>query len=326
MPKVQNMRTAVWTFIQPRPTSITPSDKIARMVAECAKAPLVWNEDWAGKWKAKQTDILFIVNGVFAFCKNLPAVAPAVRCAERVIWVQNDYAIIPPKSSSKGESPFRAAFRKRAEKGLSEMSFWTTVEEYTKTKEDYYVNWNALAYDPLELGPVKKSSPLDETAIYYGYFRDHRKESFDTYFAKGGDWVHVASPSKDFPKLYPELTIIPPIKGDNWLKVLRSYGAGLYIEDKRQHTEYHSPATRFFEMLSAGVPIAIDEKCAHTFAKFNQLSDAGIDYEPFLVANRKELKTFIKHRYEIAKLQHKWHRDYAGELKGRVKKLMKRVL
>src|SRR5690349_13279733 len=101
------MRTAVWTFIQPRDTSITPSDKIARLVAELAKAPLVWNEDWAGKWKAKHTDVLFIVNGVFAFCKNLPAIAPAVRRAKRVIWIQNDYAITPPKSSSKGESPFR---------------------------------------------------------------------------------------------------------------------------------------------------------------------------------------------------------------------------
>lgn len=325
------MRAAVWTFIQPRETSITPSDKIARLVAELAKAPLVWNEDWAGKWKAKQTDILFIVNGVFAFCKNLPAVAPAVRKAKRVIWIQNDYAIIPPKSSSKGESPFRAAFRERAEAGLPEMEFWTTVEESIKTKRDHYVNWNAMAYTPIKRTKWP-STPVSHKAVYYGYFRDYRQASFDRYFAKGGDWIDVASPSKDFPKLYPKLNIIKPIKGDSWLKDLGQYGAGLYIEDKRQHVEYHSPATRFFEMLSAGLPIAFDEECIRTFGKYNwymrhmEEDPVRIDIDPFVVANRKELKTFIQHRGEIARLQSGWRRDYEGALRTRVKSLMRKVL
>jgi len=328
------MKAAVWTFIEPRDTSITPSDKIARLVSELADAPLVWNNEWFGKnvGKLKQLDVLFIVNGPFAFCKHIECVAPAVRIAKRIIWIQNDYAIVPPKSDSKGESPFRAAFRERKEAGLPDMEFWTTVEEYVKNKRDRYVNWNAMAYTPLDLPPVTEPSALDRCAIYYGYFRDYRKEAFDTYFAKAGDWMHVASPSKDFPMLYPRLCLLQPIKGDNWLKRLRSYGAGLYIEDKRQHTEYHSPATRFFEMLSAGLPIAFDEDCTRTFERFRERSfydDSGeydIDIEPFTVGSRKELREFIKDRIKIAKAQHKWRHDYVADLRAKVTKLMKKVL
>lgn len=319
------MRTAVWTFIEPRDTSITPSDKIARLVAELADAPLVYNEEWAGKWKAKKTDVLFIVNGPYAFCKNLPALAPAVRVAQRVIWVQNDYAIVPPKSESKGESPFRAAFRERKEAGLPDVEFWTTVEDYVKNKRDRYVNWNAMAYTPLKLGAKLEPSPLDRCAIYYGYYRDYRAEAFDRYFAKAGDWMHVASPSKDFPLRYPRLCLLHPIKGDNWLHRLRSYGAGLYIEDKKQHTEYHSPATRFFEMLSAGLPIAFDEECALTFKKFHEHGGPR-NITPYMVSSRLELKRFIKHRLQIAKEQYAWHRDFVEELRSRVTKLMKKVL
>jgi hypothetical protein len=320
------VRTAVWTFIEPRETSITPSDKIARMVAELAKAPLVWNKDWAGKWSAKKTNILFIVNGPFAFCKNLPDLAPAVRAAKRIIWVQNDYAIVPPKAESKGESPFRAAFRQRKEAGLPDMEFWTTIHEAVKGKRDHYVNWNAMAYTPIAKEPVDMASTLDRCAIYYGYYRDYRKESFDKYFKNGGAMMHVASPSKDFPLHYPDLTLLQPIKGPKWLWRLRQYGAGLYIEDKRQHTEYHSPATRFFEMLSAGVPIAFDEDCASTFEKFKDRGNYHVNIEPFIVCSRYELRTFIKHRIEIAKLQHKWHHDYVGNLETKVRQLMKRVL
>jgi hypothetical protein len=320
------MRTAVWTFIQPRPTSITPSDKIARLVSELAKAPLVWNEDWAPKFSAKKTDILFIVNGVFAFCKNLPAVAPAIRKAKRVIWIQNDYAIIPPKSASKGESPFRAAFRERAEAGLPEMEFWTTVEESIQSKQDRYVNWNAMAYGPLKKAQKPRvASP--ENLIYYGYFRDYRKDSFDKYFAKGKSWVNVASPSKDFPKLYPKLKIIEPIKGDDWLMQLRkNFGVGLYIEDKRQHVEYHSPATRFYEMLSAGLPIAFDIDCHRTFKKYKKFSGYDFSVAECLVDGRAELKRFIKHRDHFAKVQRAWHHDFANDLRIKVKKLMKEVL
>lgn len=324
------MRAAVWTFIEPRATSITPSDKIARLVAELADAPLVWNNNWEGKnvGKLKSLDILFMVNGPFAFCKNIASVAPAVRIAKRIIWVQNDYAIIPPKAESKGESPFRAAFRERAEAGLPEMEFWTTVEEYVKNKKDKYVNWNAMAYTPLKLSPVSETSPLDRCAIYYGYYRDFRKPSFDKYFAKSGDWMHVATPSKDFPKHYPNLVLRQPMKGDSWLYRLRSYGAGLYIEDKRQHGEYHSPATRFFEMLSAGLPIAFDEDCVRTFEKYQSYlgDEVELDIGEFTVANRKELKQFIKHRIEVAKLQHEWHHDFVASLRQRVKTLMKKVL
>lgn len=320
------MRTAVWTFIEPRETSITPSDKIARLVAELANAPLVWNKDWAGKWKAKKTDVLFIVNGPYAFCKNLPDLAPAVRVAQRLIWIQNDYAIVPPKAESKGESPFRAAFRERKEAGLPDIEFWTTIEEYVKNKRDHYVNWNAMAYAPLDLPPVSEPSALDRCAIYYGYYRDYRAESFDRYFKKAGDWMHVASPSKDFPRLYPRLCLLQPIKGDNWLHRLRAYGAGLYIEDKKQHTEYHSPATRFFEMLSAGLPIAFDEECVRTFEKLEEFEEWGIDIEPFTVGSRKELKEFIRARIKIAKAQHKWRHAFEAELRARVEKLMKKVL
>jgi hypothetical protein len=319
------MRTAVWTFIEPRETSITPSDKIARLVAELAGAPLVWNKDWAGKWKANKTDVLFIVNGPFAFCKNLPDLAPAVRVAQRIIWVQNDYAIVPPKAESKGESPFRAAFRERAEKGLPPMEFWTTIEAGLQNKRDRYVNWNAMAYTPLEEGPAFKPSALDRCAIYYGYYRDYRKPSFDKYFQGAHNWMHVASPSKDFPLHYPDLTLLHPIKGPRWLYRLRAYGAGLYIEDKRQHNEYHSPATRFFEMLSAGVPIAFDEDCVTTFERFS-VDAPEVDITEFKVGSRQELRQFIKHRSEFAEAQAEWHRDYVGELRSRVTKLMKKVL
>ncbi len=323
------MRVAVWTFTKPRPTTITPSDKVANILAELIGAPIVWNEDWAPKFSAKKTDVLFMVNGSFSFCQHLPAVAPALINAKRAIWVQNDYNVVPPKSSSIGETPFRAAFRKRKEAGKPEVEFWTTCDDYITRKRDRYINWNALAYSPIK---PKKYKPNGK-AVYYGYFRDFRQASFDKYFKKGGELIDVYSPSKDFAKFYPALNVIPPvmrtdktITWEQWLRTMRGYSAGLYLEDSKSTANYHSPATRFYEMLSAGVPIAFDEQCVGTFEKYSERSGYDIDVKPFTVRGRKSLRAFMENSRQALKAQNEWHHDYYNDTIKRAKKLLRKVL
>jgi hypothetical protein len=310
------MKTAVFSFVRVSENSMVASVRVARFVSRLLDAALFDDEQIA----AKPLDLLIIVNGAYGFCKHLPALAEAVLRAKRIVWCQQDYTIIPPKIESKGESPFRAAFRQRHEKGLPHMDFWTTCEDWAGfTPLSRYVNWNALTfdekYDPKVIARRRKL--VNEDLIYYGSFRggggrSSREIYFDRYFREPHVPTTISSPAKQFREKYPKCAHFDAIRTD-FYDALGKSGLGLYIEDRMSHEHFHSPANRFYEMLSAGLPMVFQPECG------TMMRRAGFDPEPYFVRNAREVRSKMDIREEIGRQQRKdWVGDDPGKFRGKL--------
>lgn len=319
------MRSAVFSFIKASPDSKIPSARIATYLGQQVGAKVIDDARIAkGKW-----DVLFVVNAAFAFCRHLEPLARAIRTARRVVWVQNDYTIIIPKPVSQAQSPFRAAFRERAEAGLPDVDLWTTIRPRAKTtRASAYVNWNALTFTPLarrERSYVHSCS--EDTLLYYGSFRQNRVRYFDRFFsaprvttvvrtmAERKFTAHFDPPSK-------KLLIQPAIPQEGFLGHLTAHGLGLYIEDRKSHEEFHSPANRFYEMLSAGLPMVFQAEAVR------QLREAGFDVDDYVVETPRDLKMAMRHRREIGAQQFtQWARrhNHAGDVAVQVRIALARL-
>lgn len=301
------MKTAVFSFINPSPNSMIASARIARFVAEVLDVPLVWDESI----RKTRWDLLILVNGAFSFCNVRDDVAVAVRKARRIVWIQNDYAIYPPVHDGVAESTFRRAFVRREEKGLPRMDLWTTIEERVdQTKYSRYVNWNMLTAlnRPLYIDPHAR-----DDLFYYGSWRQYRDKSFDRFFAGKKMDVTISSASKKFVERYPHAYIAGMVPRDEFYHELNMHGFGLYIEDARSHKQFHSPANRFYEMLSAGLPMLFEPESR------TMLKKAGFDPKEFIVRNQRDVRGLLGSRRAIADIQRDaWWRDFRGELTDRV--------
>jgi len=275
------VKTVLFSFIPVRETSMVASTRIARYVSDLLKVPLI-DDSSIGE---QRPDVLLIVNGAYAFCKHLEPLSHAIKSAQRIVWIQNDFTLGPPISDGQAMSPFRRAFVERHEQGKSHVEFWTTLEIKTKaTSLSSYVNWNCLTFNQTDR---PKRPPHDNALFYYGSFRAGRVSYFDRYFKNPKVETIVSSPSKKF-SAYP-VTLIPPMLSSDMNIELGKYGLGLYIEDKFSHKEFTSPANRFYEMLSAGLPMVFQPECG------SMLRRAGYNPEPWTVDKASSIeKAMVK--------------------------------
>jgi hypothetical protein len=309
------MRAAIWTFAKPSHDSVIASHRIAHALAKWGRMPIVYDA-------APVVDTLFIVNGAYAFCKHLPLLARMVVRAERIVWVQNDYTIIPPRFTSEGGSPFRAAFRKRHRRGLPPIEIWSTCEA-PKFSEGWgrrrYVNWNALTYAPL---PWKKRAPHNGDLFYYGSYRKDRKDAFDRYLWSPRGYAVTLNVPRTGPweNYYRRgCTIEEADTNIDLREECARHGLGLYIEDRRSHKEFCSPANRFYEMLSAHLPMVFDKPTSV------QLRRANLEVGPWAVRDVTDIRYCLRHRDEIRVEQHEEFGgcDYKDELRRKVKKMLR---
>ena len=298
----------LFTFTKMSESSMIASVRIARFVSERLKIPVITDET-IGEGR---DDLLIIVNGAYAFCKCLPALGAAIDRAERVAWIQNDYTIIPPKPVSEAESPFRKAFRNRRERGQPDVDFWTTCEDWVRlTPGSCYVNWNCLTFD--EDYHPKKIRRRRQTAggdlLYYGSWRggggrSSREIYFDRYFREPQVDVTISSPAKQFGR-YEKVACVSPVR-EKFYESIGSHGAGLYVEDRMSHDHYHSPANRFYEMLSAGLPILFQPECGYGLRK------AGYDPTLFYCKTPREVAAMMHRREAIGEEQRRMWSDRAA--------------
>jgi hypothetical protein len=301
------MKTKIFCFSKPVEHSTVASNRIAHFLARTTEIDLCWDSGIA----AQPLDLLFIVNGAYAFCNCLPAIGKAVEQARRVVWVQNDYTIVPPKSVSKAGSPFRAAFVHRATKKLAPVDYWTTVgKNAALTPNSAYINWNSLTYEPIpiKIDPIKRG-----VLFYYGAFRKGREKAFDRYFTNPPVATMVSSTSNKFFNKYPNLYTVEGIERERFYPFLAEFGAGLYLEDEKSHVEFHSPANRFYEMLSAGLPILFQPEAEAMMLK------AGIDIKESILYSPEAARDMLRYRDDMARVQReRWGRDYRTELRTSV--------
>jgi hypothetical protein len=307
----------IFSFVKITEGTRIASTNIAKFISRVLEIPHCHDESVDADGPL---ETLIIVGGAFGFAGSdiLEHLALAIGQARDVIWVQNDYTVIPPKDDSGAVSPFRAAFRERYQRtGQPSVSFWTTCEFMAKPglsssghrcgARSAYVNWNALAMDDREVVPWAERSRKD-SMIYYGSYRvgaspgaaASREKYFDRYFTEPAMKSVISSPSDKFGERYDKVHHEP--KQLDLGAYLRDFGLGLYIEDKKSHDEFHSPANRFYEMLSAGLPMVFQPEAR------KMLMRAGYDIDDYLAWNSLEVAEFGRKAQEVGLSQHgRWY-------------------
>jgi hypothetical protein len=293
---------ALFSLTKHGENTMVASARIASYLSRLLGLPVVDDASIAGEAHSK-IRTLVVVNGVYSFVKQstLAALGEVVERVERIIWVQNDYTITPPTHDGTAETPFRRAFRTRHFAGLAPVDFWTTVEAMSSPERavrkrrvagplSRLVNWNCLTLEPREPLPEPR---LRDRAVYYGSYRLNRKHKFDAYFGdpRGGVRWEISSPSRRFSEEY--LGVAHQPKFANVVSGVAEYGVGLCLQDAASDKEYHSPPNRFYEMLSAGVPIAVDSACEWV------LERAGYECDEYLSRSSRDVADVIARRDEV---------------------------
>ncbi len=269
---------------------------------------------------------LIVVNGPNAWNhKATNALMKAMINARRVVWVENDYAITKPRLISKAKDDLGSAWWRRAEAGKPPAVFWSTIKSdagQRKLHPSSYVNWNMLTmrYDIIPMDRKKAGRDL----FYYGSYRPNRRAAFERYLVNSEVPVTIAARSKaavQFRELYDgvpsNVSIVDAIPEATLFEDISRHGLGLYIEDERSHIEFHSPANRFYEMLSAGLPMVFQPECVE------MLRQADLDVTPYVIEDGgKAMVRAMRDRFDIAKEQKRRWRDttrFDLELRRQVK-------
>lgn len=301
------MTSIVFTFVHHSEHSIIASNRIVSFVAKNLGHNIVTHKN-INEYDGMALDQLFIVNGAFGFCKCLPELAELIKSARQIIWIQNDYTIVPPKTSGEAASPFRAAFRENHKK----VHYMSTCDDYSSaTPLSSYVNWNMLTFDEAysEKAIAKRRSEASQDLFYYGSLRKFRERYFTRYFEAPKLTTVVSSPNDNFRVRFPNVKHIGALSPDEFFEDLGSHGLGLYLEDKQSHSKFHSPANRFYEMLSAGLPMVFQPETG------SMMRRAGFNPEPYFVSSSREAARRMEQREEIGREQRaNWVRDFRSEL------------
>lgn len=303
------MKVKIFSIVKPTPDSTVASTRIATFLQEQLQLPIVWD----GSIADEQLDVLVMINGATAFCNCRSELSEAVANAGRVLWVQNDYILMPAKDTGGAQSPWHRGFIRRREEGRHPVDYWTTVEaNANRTTLSRYINWNALTHVQLP----RPTEDIVKDLYYYGAFRDGRKKLFDKWFTVEPERVTISSTSKKFAEAYPECLHVRGMPRSEFYSELGRHGFGLYIEDIKTSQQFMSPANRFYEMLSAHLPMVFDPACVP------MMDRAGFDVAKFVGEPKEFLYNMVNsidREAWRAEQQRLWAKPYRANLETQVK-------
>jgi hypothetical protein len=250
-------------------------------------AALIFNKETAAAYKNDKFDVLFVREGPLLFCEYRDAGFELIKNATKVIFIKTSFNFPVDK--------------KLASFCRNKYGVWSSVPSMGT-----YVNWCKLSWKPIQFVP--RSNTI-KGLFYYGTFREDRVGYFHKYFSASSQYeILISTYGKSaikFIELNNKIRIVEQFKNT---KQIANFQCSLYIEDVFSHTNYCSPANRFFESLSVGLPMLFDESCVKTFDTF------GIDARDFVVSTTAEVKKEMLKSEQIREKQHKlWARDYYSE-------------
>lgn len=285
---------------------------------------------------------LFIINVPKPMVAKVEQAERVVRAADTLIWVQNDYAIQTPTPYTNGVSIFTRAFTDRVKRKTGHgMQVWSSCMDRVErllTMPAHYVNWNALAMQ-YQNPPVVKRKPY---AIYWGAYRPQRQKSFVKYFGEPEDLHADGAPriseifrvscTKNGADKFLATTGLSAdcfmgtieVPGD-----LYHFACTVYIEDEMSHRRFHSPANRFYEALSAGLPILVDTTAVGTLQKAGftvppAMQSTGLeDVQRLLAAGPGAWRKLARQQWELWGMDPKLKIPHDKALAGHVLNLMK---
>lgn len=181
---------------------------------------------------------------------------------------------------------------------------YEVIANYEKVKykkKNYFVNLNALmASKPNKLIPKKYDG------IYWGAFREDRKEDFLKYM-QGEMYLSTSAKSRE--KFFNYGCRPHYINSIDWNNpVIDFFRYTLYIEDKWIHENFHNIANRWYEAGIHNNVMFFDEGCLNTISK-SKIAPVFDKY--FLVSDYDELISKFKECLEdyenVLNIQKKWH-------------------
>lgn len=266
---------ALVNFMPIRRASTISCNNIARYLADKFGFTVIDNKEAC---KPKKYAALVIVNGASLYCDFREELKALCEKNDRIIYVGNDYKI---------EIPSQISFIKK----MPGFTLVANHDNFANYKNYKYVNFNQLTFEPNKELVGKRYSGI----AYYGAYREGRELYFKKYFsANSGKDVFISSSiggRKKFTRINPKINFF---EMKNVIRDFSLFESTIYIEDKRTHKLYNSPANRFYECLSAGVLIYFDKSCLNTFNR------AGIDISEFVIDSPVEIiydeKTLHKQR------------------------------
>jgi hypothetical protein len=283
--------------------SMVASVKIAKWLSAYMGAPLLDTTDKVEAALKQKPRAMLLVNSPTGFAPSEMrwAVAEMANKAEQYIFVNNDYKMLPPSQVQR--------VAERLKRPVLRPSVWSTVPTFGwKQPQDHYVNWNQLTYNPLK----KPADHVRAGLFYWGALRQGREEYFAKYLNTTAYPVAISTPKVSWKKWFkyvPEESATFLGSCQNLIQTASEYQATIYIEDKKSHSVYCSPANRFYEAISAKTLLLVDRNAANT------LVTAGVrNVEPFVVGSDKDVRAALKHRTLLLAKQKKWHADYRAAL------------
>lgn len=251
-------------------------------------------------------DRFFLVNSPSAFC---PFLKDLVKWAgKEMIWVMNDYTIYPPTQLRKT--------------GIK-MDCWGTLRcnpypsrlTYANLRNFRYINWNALSWDPMTTRETKYPG-----LMYFGSFREGRRDLFHKYFLAAPYPVHISCSKRvsiKFEKATDFCAEMHPIF-QNLIWDIAKFQATIYMEDQFSRKIFTSPPNRFYEAASSGIAVLIDSKCVMN------LKEAGIEIKDrWIVSSQTEVKKCLEQSDIIRSEQKKvWTNDFRKRMEIQFKELL----
>lgn len=270
---------------------------LAKILKDLKQEVELIHDDRSAELSADSHEILFIVNSPFGFCDWRDRAIDICKSAESIIWVQNDYAIKPPSQFKKFD--------------INIDEYWTTCTDVASREDGRYIDWNKLTYNNYSVRG--DAAHVISGLFYYGAYRQGRESSFEEYLNTVQYQVRVSTTPKARLK-YMEMNTHRNIKfyePFQHLGQLMRFQTSIYIEDDKSHEVNHSLANRFYEMLSAGLAICIDEKASAIF-EASELPQ----WKDFVVSNDWDVKRIVERHYKewAMKQSRLWRRDYISEL------------
>lgn len=294
---MSNYNAAVMHFTKCSPGTTLASAGIARYIAKELGIMLIDDQASCRRALAQPCKNILLVNSPFAFCKFRDIALRLIGRGNRLIWVQNDYAIKRPSQVRKPDIT------------------WTTIPD-----EGQYINWNQLTWCP----KLRQDGGHQEPGLfYYGAFRAGREGAFERYLCTDKYPVHVscsAAAGKHYRAMSQKVIIYKPF---STLGQLTRFQTTVYIQDKKSGEQYHSLANRFYECLSAQLAILIDAESLGTFVA------AGLaGAEKYVVECAGDVsKRLADHGGIRAEQRALWGSvDYLGQLSNRLHGLGKEYL
>lgn len=289
------------------PNSMVASIRIAKFLENRLDIRLL---DEADERVTKQHwDAVLLVNGPtgFADTELRWQISRIINDADNFIFVQNDYKLLPPSQIKKICKEEGREGRFTFSTNVAAFPRWGTVaENFTGHPLDYYVNWNILTYKPLEL-----REPTQQGIIYWGAFRKGREEAFSRYLNTDKYKVTISTSKasfKYFNQYAPKAHLTDKLK--DLTRDIQHFPASVYIEDDWSNEYFCSPANRFYEAVSSGIALFIDEPCV------KNLRNSGIQIPgSFIVQNEDDVQRLLPYAKDIAEEQSfLWRKDYMSQL------------